>query len=193
MEHLSSEEMGAFLANSLSDSERDAVERHLVECAECRSELVQGQRAVASAPQSKRLRQSRFVLIGGLAAAAVLLITLMPRDASVRPGTPVERDASGLTLPAAARVEIVSPPVNGELDTSSRMFTWKRDGSSAYNLTVTDESGRTLWSGSTSDTTITLPADVRLERDTRFFWYVDALRSDGRSITSGVNAFRTPR
>ena len=193
MEHLRPEEIGAFLANSLSEQERDTVERHLVACAECRSELIEGQRAIASAPMSKRLRNSRFVVVAGLAAAAVLLITMLPREAVVTPGTPVERDASGLTLPAAARVEIVSPPANGELDTGSRTFTWKRDGSSAYNLTVTDESGRTLWSASTSDTTLTLPADVRLARDTRFFWYVDALRSDGRSITSGVNAFRTAR
>lgn len=193
MEHLSSEEMGAFLANSLTDRERDIVERHLVECADCRSELVEGQRAVASIPPAKRMRPARLAAYAGLAAAAVLLVTLLPRDEVVRPAAPVERDASGLTLPAAARVEIVSPPVNGELDAGLPTFTWKRDGSSAYNFTVTDESGRTLWTGSTSDTTLTLPADIRLQRDTRFFWYVDALRSDGRSITSGVNAFRTPR
>jgi hypothetical protein len=189
LEHLSSGKLGAFLANSLSDNERDEAERHLVSCAECRSDLVEAQRVLISAPSPQRASRQRWISVAGLAAAAVLLVAVWPRnDVTVNPPR-VERTTPALS----ASVTIVSPAVNGEIETAKPTFTWNRDDGSSYRITVTDEGGRPLWSESTSDTTIVLPASTRLDHGARFFWYVDALRPDGRSITSGVNAFRTAR
>ena len=189
MEHLSSEELGAFLANSLTDMERDAVERHLVACSQCRSDLVEAQRAVISAPSSQRADRRRWAAVASLAAVAAILIAVWPHGEVVLNSVPVERTA----LAVAGTVTIVSPSANGEIDETTPAFTWNKDDGSSYRITVTDEGGRPLWSESTGDTSVVLPATTRLARNARFFWYVDALRPDGRSVTSGINVFRTPR
>ena len=192
VEHLRSEELGAFLANALTDTERDAVERHLVACAECRSDLVQAQRTIISAPSAQRAGSRRWITLASLAAAAVLIIAVWPRDDITRNPVPVERDVS-VTPVTAEAVTIVSPSANGELDEAEHTFTWNKDDGSSYRITVTDEAGRPLWTETTNDTSVVLPATTQLPRGARFFWYVDALRPDGRSVTSGINAFRTSR
>jgi hypothetical protein len=190
--HLSSEELGAFLANALTDRERDAVEKHLIACTECRSDLVEAQRAVFSAPSGEHSSRRRWITVAGLAAAAVLVIAVWPRKDTTRNPDRIERN-SAVTSVAVPAVTIVSPSANGEVNEATPAFTWNRDDGSSYRITVTDEGGRPLWTESTNDTTIALPATTQLARGARFFWYVDALRPDGRSITSGINAFRTPR
>ena len=188
VEHLSSEELSAYLSNTLSATEREGVERHLVVCAECRAELVEGQRALATAPTSRRSNRDWFGL-AGLAAAAAVLIAVWPRGEISRSPEPVERNAPQIAAPTS--LSIVSPSPEGELDASTRAFTWRRDDGSSYRLTITDEAGRSIWSQATQDTTLVLPASIKLTSDSRYFWYVDALRSDGRSVTSGINSFHT--
>ena len=191
MNHVSSEELGAYLANLLPSAERESVERHLVSCTECRAELVEGQRAIASAPSGARIER-RWLLIGGLAAAAAVAIVLLPRAASVRNPAGVERVIQS-TRSADAVVTVVSPSIDGEINSSTPGFTWRKNDDASYRITVTDAAGRSVWTASTSDTAIALPATVQLSRGQQFFWYVDALRSDGRSVTSGVNNFHTSR
>lgn len=60
-----------------------------------------------------------------------------------------------------------------------------------YRLSVTDASGREVWSTETRDTTIALPAEVSLDRGRTYFWTVDALGADGRSLTSRTKRFST--
>jgi hypothetical protein len=190
VEHLSSEELAAFLADSLTDAERKEAERHLVSCAECRSELIEGQRAISSLP-SKRLDR-RWFAVAGVAAAAAIVIIFLPRTELIRNPAGVEREVQSATTDAGA-VSIVSPSADGELAALPGTFVWRKNDDASYKITVTDASGRPVWSAATSDTSIALPDTVRLARATQFFWYVDALRSDGRSVTSGVNNFHTPR
>ena len=192
VDHLTSGQLGAFLANALTEEERDAVERHLVACAECRSDLVQAQRAVITAPSARRTSRRHWITLGALAAAAVLVVAVWPRNNVTRSPVPIERDAP-VTPVTAEVVTIVSPSANGEIDEATSTFTWNRDDGSSYRITVTDEGGRPLWTETTNDTSVVLPATAQLPRGARFFWYVDALRPDGRSVTSGINAFRTPR
>jgi hypothetical protein len=188
VDHLSSEELGAFLANALTNEERDTVERHLIACADCRNDLVEAQRTVISAPSADRVDRRRWLAVAGLAAAAVLVVAVWPRSDTMLNPARVERN----TPAAAGGVTIVSPAVNGEIDVTMPAFTWNKDDGSSYRITITDEGGRPLWSESTGDTTVVLPATTQLAHGARFFWYVDALRADGRSVTSGVNAFHTP-
>jgi hypothetical protein len=189
VEHLSSEELGAYLSNSLSDAEREAVERHLASCGECRAELVEGQRAVATAPGGRRGSRSRFYVLG-LAAAAAVAFAIWPRT-DFRPGPEVvERNAPARE---AGNVTVVSPAAEAEVGASAPAFTWKSNDGASYKITVTDAAGVPLWSASTSDTTIVMPSTIQLSRGQQYFWYVDALRTDGRSVTSGVNGFRTAR
>ena len=186
MDHLSSEELGAYLSNVASEIERENIERHLVSCDECRAELVESQRAIATVPPARRVNRIWYGLIG-LAAAAAIVIAVWPRGDIERAPQPVERN----TPPAASAgaVAIVSPAPDGPLDASSRTFTWRRDDGSSYKITVTDETGKSIWSQTTSDTTAVLPLSIELTPGSRYFWYVDALRPDGRSVTSGINGF----
>jgi hypothetical protein len=192
VDHLTSGQLGAFLANALTEEERDAVERHLVACAECRGDLVQAQRTVITAPSARRTSRRHWITLGALAAAAVLVVAVWPRNEVTRSPVPIERDAP-VTPVTAEVVTIVSPSANGEIDEATPTFRWNRDDGSSYRITVTDEGGRPLWTETTNDTSVVLPATAQLPRGARFFWYVDALRPDGRSVTSGINAFRTPR
>jgi len=187
VDHLSSEELGAYLSNTMSETERPAVERHLVACADCRADLIETQRATAITPDKNRSWQGRLYALG-LAAAAVIAFAVWPRrDVKIGP-EPVERNRAV----SDAAVAIVSPRQDGELNLE-RTFAWRRNDDASYNITVTDASGRTLWSQSTADTTAALPSSVPLSRGQQYFWYVDALRSDGRSVTSGVNGFHVSR
>ncbi|HEX6574871.1 MAG TPA: zf-HC2 domain-containing protein [Gemmatimonadaceae bacterium] len=190
VEHLSSEELSAYLTNSLNAAERENVERHLTVCAECRSELIEGQRAIASAPPAKKVSRSWFAL-AGLAAAAAVLIMVWPKGEIGRSPQHIERISPPSTI--APSVSIVSPASDAVLDASTRTFTWKRDDGSSYRVTITDQAGRPVWSQATQDTTVALPDSIRLAADSRYFWYVDALRPDGRSVTSGINSFHTSR
>jgi len=58
---------------------------------------------------------------------------------------------------------------------------------------VTDVSGRVVWVKETSDTALALPADVSLGGGREYLWYVDALGSDGQSVTTGIRRFQTSR
>jgi hypothetical protein len=188
VDHLSSEELGAYLSNTLDETERPAVERHLVSCADCRADLIETQRATSTAPGNKRSWQGRFYALG-LAAAAVIAFAVWPRGDLKVESEPVERNRA---VALNAVVTIVSPRQDGEFS-AQRAFVWRRNDDASYHITLTDASGRTLWSQSTSDTTATLPSTVALSRGQQYFWYVDALRSDGRSVTSGVNGFHVSR
>ena len=184
MDHLSSEELSAYLSNTMNTVERENVERHLVSCTECRAELIEGQRAIAHIPDRKRVSR-RWYGIAGLAAAAAILVAVWPHGEATLTPAAERNNTSG----SGGSVTIVSPAPDARLDASTRSFTWRRDDGSSYKITVTDETGRSVWSQITTDTTIALPNTVQLARDGRYFWYVDALRPDGRSVTSGINSF----
>jgi len=64
-------------------------------------------------------------------------------------------------------------------------------GEPTYRLTLTDASGQPVWTTTTTDTSITLPPNVILQQRKRYFWYVDALRADGRAASTGVRRFTT--
>ena len=54
---------------------------------------------------------------------------------------------------------------------------------------IVDATGGIVWSRSTVDTSVTLPADLRLLRGTEYFWSVDALLADGHSMTTRAHHF----
>ena len=190
--HLPSEEVAAYLDRTLPHAERLRMEAHLAECELCRSEVVAVSRLLRGEPP----RQRRWIAMGVTAAAsaAVLVLTVVPRGPRRAP--PINDPVSGAvrgTQPEGTPAILAVTPVEGStVDPGRVAFIWRRDDPGAtYQLTLTDESGAVRWSGRTSDTTIALPSDVPLERGRGYFWYVDALRADGRSATTGVRRFTT--
>ena len=88
-----------FVAGTLMPHEREAFEEHLLECAACQAEVELGLTLRASGvPQSPRRARLAWRAAGVLAAAAILLIVVMPRGGA---------DAARL----AALGEVVAAPV----------------------------------------------------------------------------------
>ena len=183
--HLEAREISAYLDRTLTAMERERVEAHLADCAECRREAIEVSRV-----RSTVGRRSRWLIGPPIAAAAAIAFLVLLRSGE-NPGTgPVFREGGA---EPASTVVVVSPTDTDAIRPHTLTLTWRSAGAGvSYRVSVTDQTGDVAWSASTSDTTARLPATVRL-RSTRYHWYVDALLPDGRSITSGVHSFQVRR
>ena len=185
-DHLALETIAAYADGVLDAGERVAADRHLARCVDCRRELALVADLVATAPAARR-RRTWPVVAAGLAAAAVAFV-LLPRA----PVPPPMRGTERAAAPNASSVEIVAPAANGL--TGSAGIVWRSvEPGATYRVTVTDTTGATRWSTQTSDTSAVVPDSVRLDADSRYYLYLDALRSDGWSVQSGPRVFRTAR
>ena len=177
--HLESGEVASYLDRTLAPDEQARVESHLADCADCRRELIEVSRL-----RHARFRSRWWVIVPALAAAAAaLLFVIRSPD---RPATePVLRDGGepaltvGLVAPGDSAVIPLSPT-----------FTWRSAATRAsYRLTLSDERGDVVWRTTSPDTSEHPPNNVSLRTGRTYFWYVDALFPDGRSVTSGVRRF----
>ena len=181
--HLESRDVAAYVDRALSPPERDAIEAHFSDCADCRDEVIQVSRLRRTA-NSRR----RWLFVAPLAAAAVLAVMLLPSRRSVGP---VLRDGGEPVL----TVTIVAPADSAFAPSGpSRVsFTWRSlDSVVSYRFTITDGGGDVVWGATSTDTTVQLPASIHL-RPGNYFWYVDALLPDGRSVASPVLTLRATR
>ena len=179
-DHLTEGMIAAYVDRRLGADERRGVEAHLAGCDDCRAEVVEVSRLVGGR------RRTWVVATGGLgvAAAAVLVIALLPRG--VTPDGPVLRSGPDGTAAIAA----VAPPEAATVPADSVRLVWRPAGAEAsYRVTVTDARGDPVWSAGTADTAIT--AGPALMPGTLYYWYVDALLPDGHTATTGVRSFRT--
>lgn len=178
MAHLETGEVAAYLDHVLPPGERDRVEAHLADCAECRQEVIEVSRL-----RHTRSRRSRWLMVGPAVAAAAIAVLVIARPADTPPRGPVLRDGERPAL----RVALVTPAETAAVEGRSLTFTWRSAGAGvSYRLTLADERGDVVWSVTSSDTTGRPPGDVRLRPGHRYSWYVDALLPDGRSVTSDV-------
>lgn len=184
--HLESSEIAAYLDRALPPSERAQVEAHLADCAPCRRESIEVLRV-----RNSMRRRSRWVVIPPVAAAAAVALFLLVRSGGIPgPTPPVLRDGGDGSIP---RVVLVSPPDSGVVGAQRVSFVWRSVGPGvSYRITISDPKGDIVWSAAASDTSARVPASVSL-RPSSYYWYVDALLPDGRSITSGVHPFSVTR
>jgi hypothetical protein len=180
-DHLDPNAVAAYVAGRLKADERSWIERHLADCPECVSEIV----AIHRTERPRR----RFapVVAGGLVAAAAVVAIWVGSTGRV-PQTPAD-DIRGPGGPSVLQLEAVRPADGSTMDDAG--FIWRAMANAVtYRLTVTDEAGDEIWNQTTSDTTLRPSPEVTLAPGRTYFWYVDALRSDGVSATSGVRSFR---
>jgi len=190
--HLGSEEVAAYLDNTLSDAECARVKAHLADCDVCREEVVSVSKLVERAPQSRR----RAITFSTLAAAAAVLAFLLVRPSldSNAPGRVAVR--GGDTPFASEGVSGASAiaPIGRQAAGDSVLFVWHRASSGAtYRFTLTDERGGKIWVGSTNDTTLAMPKRTALVPNRNYNWYVDVLLPDGSSATNGITSFQVAR
>ncbi|HEX9166732.1 MAG TPA: hypothetical protein VF862_12540, partial [Gemmatimonadales bacterium] len=153
-------------------------------CAECRGEAIEAGRIVRAGAQHRR-RQA-----GGLALAAAVLLAVWFGMRAPEP-TAVLRNAPSAASPAEAAAPVPVSPVGGTRRSDGPMlFRWRAlPGTVEYRVTLLDASGTVLWTQLTTDTSFAMPLAISLAPRDTYFWYVDALRSDGSSTTSGAQAF----
>ena len=168
MTHLSAEALAGYLDDGLPIDERGPVELHLASCAVCRDELTEIRRL-------QRLRHRRLwtpVLISAAAAAAVLLAVALPRRATTTSN--------------------ISPAPSAEIASGRVTFVWRSAGPGAsYTFTVQEADGRVVWTSPLADTVATLPDSLALAPGRTWFWFVDVLLPNGRSLSTGVQRLRT--
>jgi len=181
--------MAAYLGRAMPQAERVTLESHLAECRACRNEVTSARRVIARLQSRRRLIRALPIA----AAASIAVLLLVPgRDAD--PTGDAMRTPGGVDATAGRELIRVLAPVNGSTVAAGRIaFSWHPAGPGLrYSLTVTDAGGTALWKVETSDTTLLLPDGVRLAAGQTFFWLVDALAPDGRSLTTRTQRFSTP-
>ena len=190
MEHPAVHDLAAYLEHRLDEVSRRRVEAHLVECAQCRRDVVDGERVLRAAPGRRASARRPLTLLATLAAAAAIVFTILPRD-EPNDGRSVERALDVLVATDTPAIVVVEPTDSAQLAVAPATFVWRpAPDVSLYRFTLTDEQGRVLWSTSTRDTLLAPPDSLQVPPSARYFWYVDALRADGGTVSSGVRAFR---
>ena len=180
--HLSTEALAGYLDDDLPSAERRQAELHLASCPECRRELSGVRRLQHSYDRGRWIRVLTPVAV---AAAGVLLVLALPRNASrqsaLRSGSTTE-----------PHLAVVSPAPAAEIAPGSLEFAWRSAGAGAsYSLTLQEADGRVVWTTAGADTAVVLPDTIALAPGHIWFWFVDALLPDGRSLSTGIQRLRT--
>ena len=185
--HLTAEDVAAFLDRRMTTVERGVAEAHLADCRQCRDEVTAVHRLV----RAQTTRRPMILGSTGLAAAAVIAFLMFT---IARPGRELpDNRIRAVPDESPVRVSAVLPADGDTLPPGKPVLVWSSiTGEPTYRLTLTDASGQPLWTSTTTDTSLTLPPQVVLESHRTYFWYVDALRADGRAASTGVRRFTTP-
>ena len=186
-EHPAAEDIAAYLSGQLSPEANSALEVHLADCRECRQLVTSSRRLLRT-----HRTPGRLLWLVPPAAAAVLAIVLLARLPGSDPsGEELLRSDSGAAgSESTIVIPIVSPAEGSVVRVDSMVFVWRaQTGSPLYRLSLTDAAGREVWSGEATDTTLALPAPVQLQPGRTYFWTVDALTSDGLSLTTRSKRF----
>ncbi len=184
--HLTPREISRFVDGRLSAAESHHVEEHLAKCSPCRTEIVEVGRLVRM-----RARRRRLLVLTPVAAAAVAAGILL-----FAPGSGEPEDGRAFRAPGEGiqRVEVVAPSNDSTVVSDSIRFTWRSVGPDVqYALAVTDLNGEPVFSESTSDTTLVFSVVGNLPSGRTYFWFVDALFTDGESATTGIHRFSIPQ
>ena len=146
-------------------------------------------RAIATTQPAVPARRRWWTAAPLLAAAAAIAIIALPaRDALRRASTDPVRDA-------AQAPQLVAPPEAASVQ-QSRTFRWRPvAGARGYVFEIFTAAGTPVFTTRTSDTTVTLPADVRLEPEVEHRWWVAGELSDGTQRRSPFRRLqvRAPR
>jgi anti-sigma factor RsiW len=179
--HLEVEQVVGYLENRLPAGERRLVQAHLAECPECASELV-------AVGRLRRQPRPRLRWLGAVAAAAaVIAVALVGPRLAPRTAAPPASEVRGSDV---VGVRAVAPADGAEIRGAPE-FTWHAvPGATVYRVTVSRPDGDSVWSATVRDTTASPPPSVVPPGPDPYYWYVDALLGDGRSISGPAREFR---
>lgn len=184
MQHLDTDSLARFMEGGGTADERARWETHLSECGECREEMVEVRRILATAPGRRR-----SYLVPLTAAAAALLL--------VWGGTMVRQPADDVTRDpdAAPTITLAPRPVAplGVVSHPEDLIWTAVPGVTRYRVTLFTAEGRAAWQTTTRDTFATLPDTLRLVEAAPTYWQVKGETSFGRWVESELVAFTVRR
>lgn len=188
-DHLTVEELAAYLDGNVSPEEIVRIQEHLDECGICREETAD---VVTVLQRAKRRRARRLAVPIAAAAAVAGLMLVGPslQDRGERAGERGRGPDPTSRAETLLEIQAISPAPQATVRGDSLGFAWEAvEEGAVYRLTVTDESGELLWFHETPVTSVRLPPEVELRPGQRYFWFVDVLRADGSTGTTGVMTF----
>jgi hypothetical protein len=157
-------------------------------CARCRAlvKAISDFAAHEVTPGGQAHRQRlRWALPVGLAAAAVLLLLLLPRGH--------DDSTPGLREPTLTSTIAPSPitPAPGASVARVDSLVWSNvPGAERYRVRLYDAQGSVLWTVETTDTSAALPDSLRLQPRLPYFWRVEAQAEWMRWTASDLVSFR---
>ena len=179
-EHLAPEDVASYVDGTTDAGVRARIEGHLAACLECRDEVADASRVVATLPRRNALHSRWYV---AAAAAALVVMVAWPRGT----GDELHREP-----PVAATVAPRALLPIGVVD-STPVFVWSAvPGSDGYKVIVFDDGGSVVWQRETSDTLARLDS-VSLSRDKSYYWKVEARSGFGRTVATDLIEFSMRR
>ena len=180
MSHFAPEQVAAFLGRTLSPDEQRRIESHLLECMECRAEVLEVERIARSMPGARRW--ATVPVLAMAAAALVLVVTNVGQ-----PVAPVHREPS---VQSSLAPSTVTP--SGSVSRLEQLAWTGVVGADRYRVAVFDADGRVLWETTVADTVAAVPTSVaaRLDPSAPYFWSVRARVAWDRWTESGLTEFR---
>ena len=181
-EHMNELELSTYLDDRVDAVERERMEAHMAECADCRGRMVASRRLIRATMRPRR----NVIAAGALIAAGVAALMVIPiARHRVTDDTPSIRDAGNTpTLVAYGPI--------GETTASTPLrFSWApAPDATIYRFTLAAAGGTTIWKASLADTTLALPDSVKLREGAGYVWVVDALLGTGVTRSTGLREFQ---
>jgi hypothetical protein len=184
--HLDPVEIAAFIDRVIDGDARRRVEAHLASCADCRAELMDATRVVATLP-SRRARAMWIPGAAAAAAAAIVILAVWPRD--VR-DSEVHREAPVTTTVAPRGLSPV-----GAVDSAPTLRWSSVPHTDRYQVRVFGTDGAVLWERETTDTSVAMPDSIGVRSSHTYHWKVEAYTGFDRRAASELIEFsvRFPR
>jgi hypothetical protein len=191
--HLSEHDLASYLDGSPASTDRVAIDAHLEACAACRRELIETRRLLDGLPR-RAGRVTRFRLrprlwIAAAVAAGLAALALVPRMLRSPPVPAAAVRGQAPDGEAGRRIVAVTPSEAATTGTRAVTFVWRAAAADLYRFYLLTDSGEPLWTTATSETTLTLPATVSLQKGHSYFWRVDGI-ANGITATTGARFLR---
>ncbi len=178
--HLETWEVAVYLDDALSPADRSRVERHLVDCDDCRTEIITVARLLRTQP-----RRGWYIPIGiAAAAAAAVLLLVWPGSIEEPVGPPNYREPVVTTTVAPIGI---AP--RGAIATAPWLVWTRVPHADRYRLTLFDATGRVIWESQTRDTSAAFPKTIGLQPRASYFWKVEAQTGWNRWVGSDLIEF----
>lgn len=189
-QHLTNEELAAYLDGAAGPEETARVLAHLDTCESCREETADLLRLLHRRSRQK-VRRLAVPLAAAAAVAGVLLVGSSLHQQTGRPGAALRASPAATSAEALAKIHVLAPVSGSIVLPDSLRFAWGAvEEGAVYRLTLTDESGEPVWVQETSGTSLRLPRETELVPGRTYFWFVDVLLANGSTGSTGVVSFQ---